>query len=136
MDVTTPKIINAIQKYHIQQNRSKRIWALKNILTRQLSEDKVSLSEQGKRKELISRLTKEVVNNLISAKNQPEIVQEIKQELEDEYGHKLVFKFDPKEKSLTVRREDKRQLSETEQEELIKKLWNITYKKLNSVLSP
>jgi len=134
--VTTPKIINAIQKYHIQQSRSKRIWALKNLLTPQLSEDKVSLSEKGKRKELISRLTKEVVNNLINAKNQPEIVQEIKQELEHEYGHKLFFKFDPKEKSLTVRREDKRQLSETEQEELIKKLWDITYKKLNSVLSP
>ena len=134
--MTTPKIINAIQKYHIQQSRSKRIWALKKLFTPQLSEDKVSLSEKGKRKELISRLTKEVVNNLINAKNQPEIVQEIKQELEHEYGHKLFFKFDPKEKSLTVRREDKRQLSETEQEELIKKLWDITYKKLNSVLSP
>ncbi|GAB6887912.1 hypothetical protein JCM13304A_14100 [Desulfothermus okinawensis JCM 13304] len=134
--MTTPKIINAIQRYYVQQNRSKRIILLKNDLTRELSEDKVSLSKDGKRKELISRLTKEVVNNLILAKNQPEIVEEIKQELENEYGHKLLFKFNPKEKSLTVRREDKRPLSDEEQENLLKRIWDITYNKLNSVLSP
>jgi len=133
--VTSGKIINVIQKYYMQQNRAKRIALLKNTLRSEVSEDKVSLSEVGRRKELISRLTKEIANNLMIARNQPKIVQEIKEELEKEYGHRLVFKFDSKEKSLTVRREDKKELSDTEQEEIIKKLRDIIYKKLNSVLS-
>lgn len=134
--MTTSRIINVIQKYYIQQNRSKRIALLKNTLRFEVSEDKVSLSEDGRRKELISRLTKEIVNNLIIAKNHPKIVQEITRELENEYEHRFVFKFDPKEKSLTVRREDKKELTEREQEEIIKKLRDITYKKLNSLLFP
>ena len=133
--MTSGKIINVIQKYYMQQNRAKRIALLKNTLSSEVSEDKVSLSEVGRRKELISRLTKEIANNLMIARNQPKIVQEIKEELEKEYGHRLVFKFDSKEKSLTVRREDKKELSDTEQEEIIKKLRDIIYKKLNSVLS-
>ncbi len=134
--MTTPKILNALEKYYYQLNRSRRIISVRSSIAKEKIEDRVTLSEGARRKELILRLTREITNNLITSRTPPQVVQEIKEELEKECGYKLFFSYDPKEKKLTVRREDKRTLSEIEQENLLKKLRDITYKKLNSILSP
>ncbi len=134
--MTTPKILNALQQYHHQLTRSKRILAIKKSLGIDTeSEDQVSLSQEGIKRELIAKLSKEIVNNLLTAKKQPRLVKEIKQELEKEFDKKLLFEFNPKEKSIRVRREDKEELDVIEQEKIIKRLWDLTYNKINSTLS-
>ena len=133
--MTTPKVLNALEQYYHQLNKSKRLRALSKSLRIFEPEDKVTLSLDGRRKELISRLTKEILNNLLTAAEQPKIVQEIKEELKKEFGSEFLFEFDPKEKTIKVRKEDKQEINDKEHEKIITKLKEIIYDKLNSNLS-
>lgn len=134
--MTSFKIISAIQKYFEQQDRSKISSKINKSLDKAVkSHDKVSISPEAKKIRLISSLTKDIVNNLIVGNQEkPSIVIEIQQELEKEFGEKLFFHFDPKEKSVTVRREDNREFSEQEAEAIIKRLWELTHKKVKSLV--
>ncbi len=130
------KVHSAIQKYFQQQDRSKisaKIMKTLGISVR--SQDKVSISPQAQKMRLITTLTNDIVNNLIVGNQEkPSIVEEIKHELEKEFGEELFFKFDPKEKSVTVRRRDNREFSEKEREAIIQRLWEITHKKVKSLV--
>ncbi len=134
--MTSTKILNIIQKYHDQLSRTRRVMVLKKALRlMEPSEDRVTLSREGKRRELIDKLSKEIINNLIVSEEPEGIAGEIKEKIEEQVGIKLLFEFDPKEKAIIVRKENKMRFSERDQEKILKLLKTITKEKLEQIVS-
>ncbi len=134
--MTSAKILSVIQKYHDQLSRTKRAVVFKKAMRLlQPPEDRVTLSQEGRRKELIHKLSREIINNLMVSKEPTGIALEIKESLEEKLGQRLFFEFDPKEKSIIVRREDKSRLAKEEQEEVLQTLRSLTEEKLRKIIS-
>ncbi len=134
--MTSAKILNILQKYNDQLSRTKRAVVFKKALKiKESSEDKVTLSKEGRRRELIDKLSREIINNLVVSDEPTGIAMEIKGEVEEEVGMRLLFEFDPKEKSIIIRREDKTRLSPIQQKEIVGILKKVTREKLEKIVS-
>ena len=130
------KIQNILRNYERQSSTTKQLAQLRKAMNQKMPEsDKVKLSSQGKREQLVENISKEIMDNLITSKTDNPVVAEIKQELEQEFNTSFLFEFMPKEKRTIVRNSNREQLSEMERIQVMDKLWELTKRKVNETMA-
>jgi hypothetical protein len=96
--------------------------------------DEVRLSRQAKRRELVERVAREIVENLIITGSDNPIVQEIKDRLDQDYGEKLEIKYPPTELDIQIFTSGPSgpvELGQEEKARILQRLWKITLDKVS-----
>ena len=129
------KIQNILQQYNRQQYKTKQLAMLRESMPqRPRSGDRVSLSQQGRRQQLVEDIAQEIIHNLLVSGSTNPMVQEVKAELESEVGTSLLFQFLPKENRLDVRKENGERVSAEEEEHILQRLWDLTRRKVDETM--
>lgn len=129
------KIQNILQQYNRQQYKTKQLAKLRESMPqRPRSGDRVSLSQQGRRQQLVEDIAQEIIHNLLVSGSTNPMVQEVKAELESEVGTSLLFQFLPKANRLDVRKENGERVSAEEEEHILQRLWDLTRQKVDETM--
>lgn len=135
MDGNT-KIQNILRNYQRQSSTNKQLAELRKAVNQKPTEnDRVKLSSQGKREQLVENISREIMDNLINSKTENPVVSEIKQELEQEFNTSFLFQFIPKENRTIVRKGNGEQVGELERNQIMDRLWELTRKKVNETMA-
>lgn len=128
---------NILEIYTKELNQGRRIARLKRIL-KQLGQDTVTISPEAKRRQMVEKVAREIIENLLTSESQNPIVLEIKADLEKEVGKKLIFKYPPPNgDDLHILKKTTKGIEELtveEKEHILQKLWEITIKKVDSTM--
>ncbi|HCO11922.1 MAG TPA: hypothetical protein DIT19_01670 [Desulfonauticus sp.] len=128
---------NLIKIYVKELNQGRRIARLKRIL-RQMGEDTISISPEAKRRQMVEKISREIIENLLTSESENPIVLEIKADLEKEVGMPLIFKYPPPNgDDLHILKKTAKGLEELtpqEKEQILQKLWQITINKVNKTM--
>jgi translation initiation factor 2 alpha subunit (eIF-2alpha) len=95
------------------------------------------IMRQYKRRQLIERVSREIIDNLLVTGAQTPIIEDIRQDLEKEYGHSFVFDYPFMEQELQIYRQvngDHEKLSPEETNKFLGKLWEITLSKVDETM--
>ena len=90
-----------------------------------------------KRKQLVERVAREIVENLIISGSDNPIVTDIKEVLELSFNEKLYFDYPPTESELSIYRETEtgpQELTPEEKGKILNRLWAITLDKVNETM--
>ena len=83
--------------------------------------------------ELVSSYVAEIMYNLIPSKSSNPLVQEIREELNSEFQARLSFSYKPEYGTLDVATRG-RALNEEQKKHVIKRLWQLTWNRINVIL--
>ncbi len=84
--------------------------------------------------ELVSSYVAEIMYNLIPSKSSNPLVQEIREELDSEFQARLSFRYRPEYGTLDVATRG-RALNEKQKNHVIKRLWQLTWNRINVILT-
>ena len=103
-------------------------------------EDAVAISRQARRRDLVERISREIVENLLSAPDHNPVLREIMDELENDFGQQLTFAYPLPDLDLNMRLQifkgstlDK-EVSEQERQAILNRLWQITLSKVDETM--
>ncbi|QJT10619.1 DVU0524 family FlgM-associated protein [Oceanidesulfovibrio marinus] len=90
-----------------------------------------------KRRHLVERIAREIVENLIMSGTDNPVVNEIKERLNNEFGNQLTFAFPPSEQDLQIFKETKggpMEVSPEEKIRILNRLWQVTLDKVDDTM--
>jgi hypothetical protein len=126
-----------LQKYGRQLVNARRLARFKRSLRASGVEDEVTISREAKRRELIEKVAREIIENLIIAGSDNPIVHDITARLAADVGEDLQFTYPPSEDDLQIfRKSDQGPIEITSQEKIriLNRLWQITLDKVNDTM--
>ncbi|SHN66258.1 DVU0524 family FlgM-associated protein [Desulfovibrio litoralis] len=129
-------IRNMLQHYDRQLINGRRIARYRNDLYGSEIKDDVKL-KQEKRRQLVERVAKEIIENILMAGDENSIVKEVRETLEKEVGLRLTFKFPPLGYDIEVLQETPEgntPLNFDAKHNLLDRLWRITLEKVNATM--
>jgi hypothetical protein len=129
---------NVLRTYDQQMDTGRRISRLKKFMSQRDAADSVSISQEAKRRLLVERVAREIVDNLVGSTSTNPIVQEIRQALDAEFGPGLVFRYPPDGDELEILRKDENgtphAITNGEKDRFMQRLWQITYHKVDATM--
>jgi hypothetical protein len=129
---------NVLRTYDQQLDTGRRISRLKKFMSQRDAADSVSISQEAKRRLLVERVAREIVDNLVGSTSTNPVVQEIRQALDAEFGPGLVFRYPPDGDELEILRKDEngtpRAMTNGEKDRFMQRLWQITYHKVDATM--
>jgi alkanesulfonate monooxygenase SsuD/methylene tetrahydromethanopterin reductase-like flavin-dependent oxidoreductase (luciferase family) len=126
---------NMLLSYDRQLVTARRLARYRRALS--AAGDAVTISREAKRHQLIERVAREIIENLLIAGSDNPIVDEIKARLEADTGEKLHFKFPPTEQDLQIFRETKQghvEVTNQEKVQILNRLWKVTLDKVDETM--
>lgn len=132
------QVSTMLRTYGRQVTTARRLARYRRSLQAAGAEDEVRISQEAKRRELVTRVAAEIVENCIVTGSDSPIVAEIKAELEEALGYPLLFAYPPEEQEMQLFRLD----AEKEPEELVgqekavvfKRLWELALEKVDETM--
>ena len=137
MTVNSFLVKNIIRVYDRQLTNGRRIARLKKYIQESGQGDSVSISREAKRRQMVERVAREIIDNLITSGSNNHIVLEIKEELEKEFDQEFIFHYPPSGEEMQILKQDTQGLVELKPEEknaALHKLWEITMHKVNETM--
>ena len=137
MNVSSFLVKNIIRVYDRQLTNGRKLARLQKYIQESGQGDSVSISREAKRRQMVERVAKEIVDNLITSGSNSPIVQEIKKELEKEFNQEFTFHYPPSGEELQIFRQSPEGLTELRPDEkkaVLNKLWEITLNKVNETM--
>jgi hypothetical protein len=138
---TTPAQKNMLRTYGKQLTSARRLIRLGRAVASgdAKSQDEELQSREAKRKELVERISREIVDNLLITGSDSPIIEEIQRELEREMRTKLLFRYPLPERDMHVHifkrtPHGEVEVSEQEREIILAKLWHITLAKVDETM--
>jgi hypothetical protein len=129
---------NVLRTYDQQMDTGRRISRLKKFMSQRDAADSVSISQEAKRRLLVERVAREIVDNLVGSTSTNPVVQEIRQALDEEFGPGLVFRYPPDGDELEILRKDENgtphAITNGEKDRFMQRLWQITYHKVDATM--
>ncbi|MBT8763795.1 hypothetical protein KFV02_07600 [Desulfohalobiaceae bacterium Ax17] len=128
---------SVIRVYDRQLTNGRRIARLKKYLQQSGGGDSVTISQEAKRKQLVERVSREIIENLLTSDSNNPVVQEIKSELEKEFQQKLIFRYPPSGEEMQILKlgpHGPEELKPEEKDAVLNKLWEITLVKVNETM--
>jgi hypothetical protein len=129
---------NMLRTYGRQVTTARRLARYRRSLKAAGAEDQVLISRDAKRRELVHKVTAEIVESLIVTGSDNPVVTDIKRELEDEYRTKFIFAYPPEEQDLQIFRvtEGGETMEMTGQERVavLERLWHIALAKIDETM--
>lgn len=101
--------------------------------------DETTISREARRAALVDKVAKEIIDNLLVTGAENPLVGEIRAELEERFGGRLLFEYPFMEQDLQILRETgdangATPLSAEEMGEVLSALWEITTKKVDETM--
>lgn len=135
-----------IQPFHVQNmlrvygqhlDQGRRMARYRMLLQRTSPGDVVQLSQEARRRQLVEKIATEIMDSLmVSGSNNP-VVQDIKKDLQREFGFEMEFRYLPLEPEMQILRRSGEELSEVSGEEktaILERFWRITLDKVNETM--
>jgi phosphoribosylformylglycinamidine (FGAM) synthase PurS component len=127
---------NVLQTYDRQLGTTRRLARMGEALRQAGVGDRVTLSQDAKRKQMVERVAREIMDNLLVAGSRNPVVQDIQNALEDEFGERFVF-CSSSGGGLTILRQGgngPQELSPDRLQSVLDRLWEITLHKVDETM--
>ena len=129
---------NMLQGYDRQLVSARRLARYRRSLQIARGEDlEPSIPPEVKRRELVERVAREVVENLIISGSENPMVQSIKDSLQDDLGQRLHFTYPPSDHDVQIFKETPDGTVEVgyqEKGQILHRLWKITLDKVDATM--
>jgi hypothetical protein len=94
-------------------------------------------SVMAKRRGIVERVAREIMENLIFSGSDNPTVQEVKDRLTNELGETLIFRYPPADQDFKIFRArdgEEKELSETEKQRAMALLWEVTLRTVDETM--
>lgn len=134
-----PFLIKTVNStYSRQLETARRLSRLGQYLKRSGQTDAITISREAKRLQLVDKVSREIVHNLIGTNSKNPVVQAIRQQLCAEFRSELSFTYSPDGEGLYILKKDEKKktvkLPAEEKEKIIARMWEITKEKVNETM--
>ncbi len=137
MTINPVVVKNVLKTYDRQLVTGRKLARLSRYLKRSQVHEQEPQLKETKRRSLVERVAREIVENLITSDSDNPMVEEIKQAISHELNAELIFHYPPtgEEMKIFEKGNDGPQELTPEQRELVLgKLWEITLNKVNETM--
>ena len=138
MIINSCMLRNMMRSYDRQIGNGQRIERVKKYLTPlSQTEDSVTISKDARRNELIERVSREIVDNLLGSESSNPVVQEIKQQINEEYSSELLFSYSMNDTRLQIMQrhsEGTTQLTDEDRDNVLARIRKITQEKVDKTM--
>ena len=131
------QVRNMLRTYGRQLTRARRLARFRRSLALAGAEDEIIISRAAKRRSLVERISREIVENLLVSGTENPIVREIKNRLDAEFNQKFEFQYPPAEVDIRIFKETDhgpKEISAGEKNRVLAKLWEITLEKVDDTM--
>ncbi len=128
---------NMLMGYDRQLVSARRLARYRRSLQAARGEEEPSIPPEVKRRELVERVAREIVENLIISGSKSPIVEAIKLQLEEDLGQPIHFTYPPTEHDLQIFKETDQGAVEVDPQEkgaILHRLWKITLDKVDATM--
>lgn len=129
---------NMLRTYGRQVTTARRLARYRRSLKAAGAEDEVVISREAKRRELVHKVAAEIVESLIVTGSENPIVEDIKQELEQEFKTRFFFAYPPEEQDLQIFRimgaKEAVEVTGQERTRILERLWHLTLAKIDETM--
>lgn len=123
-------------RYSRQLVAARRLARYDRLLGRNLSEGPEAV--QAKRREMVERVAREIMENLIFSGSDNPVVLEVKNRLADEVGEELIFRYPPAEQDFQIFRVgsdgEETELGNGERQAVMGRLWDVTLRTVDATM--
>lgn len=137
MTATQFELKKMLQTYDKQLVSARRIARLERQLRLASGRAELALPSEVKRKELVERVAREVIDNLLVTGVRTPVVDEIVEALEDQTGEHYLFEFSLATAELEILRETEHgpeHVNGAQRAEVLAKLWEITLAQVDQTM--
>ena len=135
---TSPlQVRNMLRTYGRQLTKARRLARFRHALALAGAEDEVIISKAAKRRSMVERVAREVVENLLVSGSENPVVMEIKERLDAEFKQKFEFQYPPSELDMRIFKETgdgPGEVSVGEKNRILARLWEITLEKVDDTM--
>lgn len=131
------EIRNMLRTYGKQLSSAKRLARFRRALKISDSQDAVSISRQAKRREMIEKISREIIENLIVAGSENPVVTDIVNQLELDFGERYYFEYPLDGGDVQVLKETPDgiiDLPPGDKAQVMNRLWEITLDKVDETM--
>ncbi len=126
-----------LRTYGRQLTSAKRLARFRRALRAAGSEDEVEISRRARRKELVEKIAREIIENLIVSNTDNPMVVEIVNDLERQTGTRYLFEYPLDGNDVRILKETENGPLEVRGEERLttmKRLWDMTVEKVDRTM--
>ncbi|WP_027180115.1 DVU0524 family FlgM-associated protein [Maridesulfovibrio bastinii] len=131
------EIRNMLRTYGKQLSSAKRLARFRRALKISDSQDAVSISRQAKRREMVEKISREIIENLIVAGSENPVVTDIVDQLELDFGERYYFEYPLDGGDVQILKETPDgviDLPSAEKAQVMNRLWEITLDKVDATM--
>jgi hypothetical protein len=128
---------SVVRTYDQHQDTGRRIARFQKYMDRAGQGDSVSISKEAKRKQLVEKVAREIVDNLIGSDSSNPVVKDIKDQLSKEFGDDVVFRYPSDGGGLQVLKNTESgvaELTNGEKDAFMQRLWEVAMTKVNETM--
>lgn len=118
-----------LRTYGKQLTSAKRLARFKRALALSGAQDMVSISREARRKELVERISQEVIENLLVNGQDNPVVTRVLSDLEQELGEQVLFDYPLDGGEIQILRQSNdgpQEIAADEKMRIMRRLWEIT----------
>lgn len=126
-----------LRTYGKQLTSAKRLARFKRALVLSGAQDQLTISREAKRKELVERISQEVVENLLVNGQENPVVNGVLEDLEQDLGEKVLFDYPLDGGEVQILRQTEEGAKEVGPEDkmrILRRLWEITLDRVDGTM--
>ncbi|MCJ2163190.1 DVU0524 family FlgM-associated protein [Pseudodesulfovibrio sp. S3] len=135
MNAPSANVRTMLRTYGKQLTSAKRLARFRQALGD--IEPMDDIAKQAKRRELVQRISHEVIENLIVNSSHSPVVKAVLAQLEQEFGHRYVFEYPLDGGDVQIIKETQQgplDVEGTERNKVMRRLWEITLSKVDGTM--
>lgn len=124
-----------LMQYGKQLVASRRLARYERLVGRKKVTDQDELS--NRRKELVQRVAREIMDNLIFSGSENPIVVKVRERLAGQMGEEFIFRYPPDEEGFLIFRvttEGEEELADSEKNAIVEKLWHVALQTVDETM--
>ncbi|MBU1229159.1 MAG: hypothetical protein KKA55_03235 [Proteobacteria bacterium] len=126
-----------LRTYGKQLTSAKRLARFKRALAVSGAQDTVSISREAKRRELVERISQEVIENLLVNGEENPVVTGVLEDLEQDLGERVLFDYPLDGGEVQILRqteEGSREVGPEDKMRILRRLWEITLDRVDGTM--
>jgi len=137
MDAQPVNVRLMLRTYGKQLTSAKRLARFKRALSLSGAQDMVSISREARRKELVERISQEVIENLLVNGQDNPVVNRVLETLEQELGERVLFDYPLDGGEVQILRqtpEGPQEVAQDEKMRIMRRVWEITMSSVDETM--
>ncbi len=126
-----------LRTYGKQLTSAKRLARFKRALVLSGAQDQVSISREAKRREMVERISQEVIENLLVSGQENPVVIGVLEDLEQDLGERVLFDYPLDGGEVQILRQTEagpREVDPEEKMRILRRLWEITLDRVDGTM--